>query len=151
MPQQWCPWCAPAIGWQASRQTCFPLVCDPPNPEWTRLLDAYKAYSAGQRIDLCVGRRTHHLFRAAGVVDIHVDAIVPVYPAGDHGRMILVDFVNNVREKLIGFSLRRDTAVTANRPLQFSGEGQAGILPLLPLEFLSAVMAVHCLALQTCA
>jgi hypothetical protein len=44
------------------------------------------------------------------VVDIHVDAIVRVYAAGDHGRMILVDFVNNVREKLIdeGFIGRRD-------------------------------------------
>ena len=86
------------------------LACDPPNPEWTRLLDAYQAYSAAQGIDLCAGRRTHRLFRAAGVVDIHVDAIVRVYPAGDHRRLILVDFVTNVREKLIeeGLIGRRD-------------------------------------------
>jgi hypothetical protein len=44
------------------------------------------------------------------VVDIHVDAIVRVYPAGDQGRMILVDFVNNVRKNLIdeGFIGRSD-------------------------------------------
>jgi SAM-dependent methyltransferase len=98
-------------GWVASFEAdLLSLICDPPNPEWTRLLDAYKAYSAAQGIDLCVGRRTHRLFRAAGVVDIHVDAIVRVYPAGDHGRLILWDFINNVREKLIdeGFIGRSD-------------------------------------------
>jgi ubiquinone/menaquinone biosynthesis C-methylase UbiE len=98
-------------GWVASFEAdLLALVCDPPNPEWTRLLGAYQAYSAAQGIDLCVGRRTHLLFRAAGVVDIHVDAIVRVYPAGDHRRLILRDFVNNVREKLIeeGFIGRRD-------------------------------------------
>ena len=98
-------------GWVASFEAdLLSLVCDPPNPEWTCLLEAYKAYSAAQGIDLCVGRRTHRLFRAAGVVDIHVDAIVRVYPAGDQGRMILVDFVNNVRKNLIdeGFIGRSD-------------------------------------------
>jgi hypothetical protein len=66
------------------------------------LLDAYHAYSDAQGIDLCIGRRTHRLFRAAGVVDISVDAIAHVFPAHDPGRMILHDFINNVREKLIG-------------------------------------------------
>jgi len=43
-------------------------------------------------------------------VDIHVDAIVHVHPAGDHRRLILRDFINNVREKLIdeGFIGRKD-------------------------------------------
>lgn len=98
-------------GWVASFEAdLLSLACDPPSPEWTRLLDAYKAYSDAQGIDLCIGRRTHRLFRAAGVVDIHVDAIVNVYPAGDLGRLILVDFVDNVREKLIdgGFIGRSD-------------------------------------------
>jgi len=70
----------------------------------------FKTYSTAQGIDLCIGRRTHRLFRAAGVVDIHVDAIVHVHPAGDHRRLILRDFINNLREKLIdeGFIGRRD-------------------------------------------
>jgi SAM-dependent methyltransferase len=89
-------------GWVASFEADFlSFVCDPPNPEWTRLLDAYKAYAAAQGIDLCVGRRTHRLFRAAGVGDIHVDTVVRVYPAGDHWRLTLRDLINNVREKLI--------------------------------------------------
>jgi SAM-dependent methyltransferase len=89
-------------GWVASFEADFlGRLCDPPLPEWTRLFDAYKAYSAAQGIDLFVGRRTHRLFRAAGVVDIGVDAVVHVYPP-DHGRRpILRDFINNVREQLI--------------------------------------------------
>jgi len=98
-------------GWVASFEAdLLSLTCDPPCPEWDHLLGAYKVYSDAQGIDLCIGRRIHRLFRAAGVVDIHVDAIVNVYPAGDPGRMILVDFVGNVRDKLIdrGFIGRDD-------------------------------------------
>jgi len=98
-------------GWVASFEAALlSLACDPPCPEWTRLLDAYRTYSAAQGIDLCSGRRTHRLFRAAGVVELHVDAIVNVYQAGDPGCMILVDFVNNVRERMIqgGFIGRGD-------------------------------------------
>ena len=47
------------------------------------------------------GRRTHRLFRAAGVTDIHVDAVVHVYPPGHSRRTILFDFINNVREQLL--------------------------------------------------
>jgi hypothetical protein len=98
-------------GWVASFESdLLSHICDPPLPEWTRLVDAYTAYSAAQGIDLFVARRTHRLFRAAGVVDIDVDAVVRVYPAGDHRRLILRDFINNVREKLIdgGFIGRSD-------------------------------------------
>jgi SAM-dependent methyltransferase len=98
-------------GWVASFEAAFlGMVCDPPLPEWTRLLDTYKAYSAAQGIDLFVGRRTHRLFRAAGVADIRVDAVVHVYPPGHDRRPILRDFINNVREKLIdgGFIGRSD-------------------------------------------
>ena len=98
-------------GWVASFEADFLAhICDPPLPEWTRLIDAYTAYSAAQGIDLFVGRRTHRLFRAAGVVDIRVDAVVHVYPPGHDRRPILRDFINNVREKLIdgGFIGRSD-------------------------------------------
>ena len=70
-------------GWVASFEADFLAhICDPPLPAWTRLLDAYTAYSAAQGIDLFVGRRTHRLFRDAGVADIRVDAVVHVYPPG---------------------------------------------------------------------
>ena len=89
-------------GWVASFEADFmSLTHDPPLPALTRLLDAYKAYSAAQGIDLFVGRRTHRLFRDAGVVDIYVDAVVHVYPPGHERRPIFRDFINNVRDRLV--------------------------------------------------
>ena len=97
-------------GWIASFEADFLAhICDPPLPEWTRLLNAYTAYSAAQGIDLYVGRRTHRLFREAGVADIRTDAVVHVYPPGHDRRTILRDFINNVADKLVegGFIERR--------------------------------------------
>lgn len=98
-------------GWVASFEADFLAhICDPPLPAWTRLVDALAVYSASQGIDLFVGRRTHGLFRDAGVVDIQVDAVVHVYPFGHPRRPILHDFINNVREPLVEgeFLSRRD-------------------------------------------
>ena len=89
-------------GWIASFEADFMgFVCDPPLPAWARLFDAYVAYSRAQGIDLNVGRRTHRLFREAGLNEIHVDAVVHVYPLGHDRRPILRDFINNVRDKLV--------------------------------------------------
>jgi SAM-dependent methyltransferase len=89
-------------GWLASFEADYlPHTCDPPLPEWTRLLDVYKSYAAAEGIDLFIGRRTHRLFSDAGVVDIRVDPVVHVYPAGHDRRTILRDFMNNVRDDLV--------------------------------------------------
>jgi SAM-dependent methyltransferase len=98
-------------GWIASFEADYLThLCDPPLPAWTRLLDAYTAYSAAQGIDLFIGRRMHRLFRAAGVTDLRVDAVVHVYPPGHDRRSILRDFIGNVRDRLIdgGFIARAD-------------------------------------------
>ena len=97
-------------GWVASYEADFVAhVCDPPLPAWTRLREAFAASSAAQGMDLSTGRRTHRLFRAAGVTDIHVDAVVHVYPPGHSRRTILFDFINNLREPLIeGGFISRD-------------------------------------------
>ena len=70
----------------------------------------YEAHARSQGIDLHIGRRTHRLFREAGLTDIDVDAVVHVYPVGHSRRSIFWDFVNNVREKLIdgGFISRHE-------------------------------------------
>jgi SAM-dependent methyltransferase len=89
-------------GWIASFEADFlGHICDPPHPAWTRLLGAYTAHASAQGIDLCVGRRTHRLFRDAGVTDIAVDAVVHVYPPGHERRPILLNFIGNVRDKLV--------------------------------------------------
>lgn len=98
-------------GWVASFEADFVAhFCDPPLPAWERLLDAYTAYSTAQGIDLFIGRRTHRLFREAGLTDIHVDAAYHVYPLGHDRRPMLYEFVNNVHEQMIdqGFVAQHD-------------------------------------------
>ncbi len=98
-------------GWVASFEADFlSHNVDPPSPEYSRLLAAFQAHAQAQGIDVHVGRRTHRLFREAGLTDINVDAVVHVYPFGHSRRPIFRDFINNVRDKLIegGFISRED-------------------------------------------
>jgi SAM-dependent methyltransferase len=98
-------------GWVASFEADYlPYCCDPPLDAWARLLEAYSAYAHAQGIDLSIGRRTHRLFKDAGVVDIHVDAIVHVFPPNHERRRFPSALIGNVRERLIegGFVTRAD-------------------------------------------
>jgi SAM-dependent methyltransferase len=98
-------------GWVASFEAdLIDYFFDPPLPESDRLLDAYTAYSAAHKVDLFIGRRLHRLFRAAGVADIQVDAVVHVYPLGHDRRPTRLGFINNVREQMIdaGFIARAE-------------------------------------------
>ena len=98
-------------GWVASFEPdAFSSVIDPPSPESERLRAAYSAYAASEGIDLAIGRRTHRLFREAGLVDIDVDPTVRAHPVGHSRRPIFRDFIVNVRERLIegGFIARED-------------------------------------------
>src|SRR5579864_6791455 len=54
------------------------FLCDPPSPAWDRLLQVFLMYSRNKGIDLFVGRRTHRMFRAAGLIDIQVNPVIHV-------------------------------------------------------------------------
>jgi ubiquinone/menaquinone biosynthesis C-methylase UbiE len=87
--------------------------CDPPLRAWDRLFEVFKEYSARSEIDLFIGRRTHRLFREAGLVDIEVKPVIHVYPHGHNRHAIFWQFLQNVRdrileEKLIAQSELRD-------------------------------------------
>jgi ubiquinone/menaquinone biosynthesis C-methylase UbiE len=75
--------------------------CDPPHPSWDRLFAVYEAYSRDNGIDLFIGRRTHSLFRAAGLINLRVHPLIHVYPPGHPRRGIFLDFIDNVRAHLI--------------------------------------------------
>ncbi|TKC99150.1 methyltransferase domain-containing protein [Polyangium fumosum] len=79
-----------------------PHGCDPPCEAWDRLFQLYTAHARDCGIDLFVGRRTHRLFREAGLTDIHVRPLAHVYPSGHPRRDIFVRFIENVRAELIG-------------------------------------------------
>jgi SAM-dependent methyltransferase len=76
-------------------------VCDPPHPAWDRLKEALVAYSRSQGVDLFVGRRVAQMLHAAGLVDVQVNPLVHVYPPGHGRRQILLQFVENLRARLL--------------------------------------------------
>lgn len=82
--------------------------CDPPFPAWDRLLEVFKAYCRNNGIDPFVGRRTHQIFRTAGLNEIHVTPLVHVYPPNNSRRNILCDLVESVRDQLVKDGLMRE-------------------------------------------
>ena len=76
-------------------------VCDPPLREWARAVELLDAYSRSNGVDLFIGRKVPRMLRAAGLVDVHVNPLVHVYPEGHGRRPILLDFVENLSDRLI--------------------------------------------------
>jgi SAM-dependent methyltransferase len=85
------------------------FLCDPPSPAWDRLSEVFEAYSRNNGIDLFVGRKTHQMFRAAGLIDIQVNAVIHVYPPGHTRRNILRDFLENVKDRILTENLMTKT------------------------------------------
>ena len=89
-------------GMVASHEADYlPHFCDPPLRAWDRLLEIFKIYSAANGIDLFIGRRTHRLFREAGLVNIEVNPLIHVYPHGHNRRTIFLHFLQNVRDQIL--------------------------------------------------
>ena len=89
-------------GMVASHEADYlPHFCDPPLRAWDRLLEIFKTYSAANGIDLFIGRRTHRLFREAGLVNIEVNPLIHVYPHGHNRRTIFLHFLQNVRDQIL--------------------------------------------------
>jgi len=80
-------------------------VLDPTN----RLFQIYRDYSSANGIDLFIGRRTHRLFREAGLVDIEVNPVIHVYPQGHNRRTIIRDFLQDVRDSTVEQGLIADS------------------------------------------
>jgi SAM-dependent methyltransferase len=86
------------------------FLCNPPSPAWDRLLEAFHAHARNNGIDLFVGRKTHQMFRAAGLLDIQVNPVIHVYPPGNNRRNILCDFLENVRDRILAARLMTEAA-----------------------------------------
>jgi SAM-dependent methyltransferase len=76
-------------------------LCDPPHPAWSRLMQAMETYAQRNGIDLFIGRRVPRLLREAGLVEVQTHPLVSLHPLGHWRRMILWQFVQNLRERLI--------------------------------------------------
>ena len=93
-------------GWVAFHEADYVShVCDPPSNAWTSLVELLQTYSAMNGIDPLIGRKLPRLLREAGLTDIHVNPIIHVYPPGHGRRNLLLDFSENLSERLVAQKL----------------------------------------------
>lgn len=90
----------------------FGWICDPPSNAWNALLGAFDAYSSANGIDLAVGRKTHRMLRAAGLIDVQVRPVSHTCPSGHPRRKIFLEFLRNVRERIIAQGAATDSEFT---------------------------------------
>jgi hypothetical protein len=76
-------------------------MCDPPLRAWNRLTEAMVAYAQISGTDPFLGRRLPRMLANAGVANVHVKPLVHVYPPGHSRRPILVQFAENLRDRML--------------------------------------------------
>jgi 2-polyprenyl-3-methyl-5-hydroxy-6-metoxy-1,4-benzoquinol methylase len=81
------------------------VLCDPPSRAFTALVDLFVTFTRSNGNDLYIGRRLHRLLREAGLVDVRTHPIVHAHPPGDPRRPILLQFIENVRERVVAQDL----------------------------------------------
>ena len=86
--------------------------CDPPHPAQTRLLELLNTSAAMDGIDRAIGSKVPRMMREAGLVDIRVQPWVHAYPVGHGRRMLLLDFVENARVRLLDQQLIDEADLT---------------------------------------
>ena len=84
------------------------VVCDPPEPAWTALVELFVTYTKANGIDLFIGRKLPRLLRDAGLIDVRVNPIVHVHPPEDIRRSLIPDFAENLRERIVAQNLITD-------------------------------------------
>ena len=87
-------------------------ICDPALPAWDRLFDLLVRYATLNGIDLFVGTKVPRMLAEAGLVDVRVNPLIHVYPLGHPRRMIFLDFVENLRERLLAQGLVQEVELS---------------------------------------
>ena len=100
-------------GWVAFHEADYVShVCDPPLDAWTRLVELLQTYSERNGIDPLIGRKLPRLLREAGLIDVRVNPLIHVYPPGHGRRSILLDFAENLSERIIAEKLVGERELT---------------------------------------
>jgi SAM-dependent methyltransferase len=84
------------------------FFCEPPLPAWTRLMAAFVAHASATGSDLSIGRKVPALLRRAGLLDVRVHPIVHSYPLGHPRRPLLLQFVENARDRIVAAGLLQE-------------------------------------------
>ncbi len=80
-------------------------VCDPPSDAWSTFTQLFVTYSEQNGVDPFIGRKLPRLLREAGVEDVHVNPLIHVYPPGHPRRPIILDFAENLTERILADNL----------------------------------------------
>lgn len=89
-------------GYVLSQEADALLVCEPPHPAVKRLHDVLLRCYAAVGADIHIGRRVPSMYRALGLVDAGVDAVVDIQPAGHPRRPILLDLLRSMKDTAVG-------------------------------------------------
>jgi ubiquinone/menaquinone biosynthesis C-methylase UbiE len=89
-------------GWVVGDEAdCSTHLCYPPNAAWDRLAETFIASFRLDGADPDLGRRLSELYRAAGLVDVTVEARADMYPIGHSRRTVRLDILQNMRSKIV--------------------------------------------------
>ena len=100
-------------GWVAFHEADYVAhICDPPLEAWTKLVELLATYSERNGIDPFIGRKLPRLLREAGLVEVHVKPFIHVYPPGHGRRSILLDFAENLSERVVAEKLIAERELT---------------------------------------
>jgi ubiquinone/menaquinone biosynthesis C-methylase UbiE len=100
-------------GWVAFHEADYVShVCDPPSGAWSTLVELLQTYSARNGIDPLIGRKLPRLLREAGLIDVRVNPLIHVYPPGHGRRSLLLDFSENLSERLVAQRLVDEPELT---------------------------------------
>lgn len=90
----------------ASHEAVWPVhTVDPPLAAWDRLYDILRAYAKSNDMDFFVGRRLPRLLREHGVLDVKARTISHSYPIGHGRRMLGLQFVENLSDRMLAEDL----------------------------------------------
>lgn len=81
------------------------VMCDPPSPAWDTVEKLFMSVAEENGNDFHLGRKLPRLLREAGLVDVRVNPIVHFELVGNPRRSLSVDFLDNMRERIIALDL----------------------------------------------
>ena len=80
-------------------------VSEPPSPALEHLLGVFETYARRNGMDMFVGRKLPRWLKAVGLNDVQVRPIVRAYSVDSPQRTFLVQFVDNLRDRILGEGL----------------------------------------------
>ena len=106
-------------------------VCHPPNAAFDRFLELYGAVVRAKGADPTIGARLVGMALDAGLVEVQVELVVPVFREGEGKRVAQVT-VEHIREAVVGAGLATDIEVDAVAELEAFADDERTLMSIAP-------------------